>query len=501
MTIQPRPEPGRPTVGLPIVASRDYPERRSPRQLAADGKRVRQQVERLSSVESYEPTMRIVERLRERQEKAPRRYALRFDVLRLRDSGRLGSYVLVARGQLVVRTDAPDGLRDSDDDGAAAQQQAARRSDDIHAELRALGYTPISEEPDEAVLRPSRDPRTQVFRSAKRAEELADDVEALRKRGVTAAMNLVVPLGHLIKGDDYPHATTGLGPAPAGQAARRVRVAVVDTGIGGKGRADGWLTGVVAAADDVDPLDVVPDIGRLDWCSGHGTFAAGVVQQVAPLCEIVAYRCTRSDGLGTEKDVADALIQAAQEGHAAGVPTIINASVGTPAAPGLPPVAMQAAVELITSNYPDVLIVASAGNSGTDEPMYPAAFDGVVAVGALEVHGPADDRRVRPAAFSNFGSWVRCSTVGVGVVSTFVAGLEPPEPMPEYPDELFPADAVAAWSGTSFAAPQIAGAVARLCYDNPALTPRTALDALLAGHPAMPGYGTVVTLLPGTPVP
>jgi subtilisin family serine protease len=121
----------------------------------------------------------------------------------------------------------------------------------------------------------------------------------------------------------------------------------------------------------------------------------------------------------------------------------------------------------------------------------PAAFDGVVAVGAL-----TDD--LRPAPFSNHGSWVRCSAVGVGVVSTFVTGIEPPEPQADQPDQVFGADSWALWSGTSFSAPQISGAVARLCGEEPGRTPRAALDALLAGQPELPGYGRTVRLLPGT---
>jgi subtilisin family serine protease len=153
---------------------------------------------------------------------------------------------------------------------------------------------------------------------------------------------------------------------------------------------------------------------------------------------------------------------------------------------------MRDAVELITATYPDVLIVASAGNLGNTEPVYPAAFDEVVAVGAL-----TDD--LQPAPFSSHGDWVNCSSVGVGVVSTFVSGVEPPEPQPDQPDQVFGANPWALWSGTSFSAPQISGAVARLCGDAPGLKPRAALDALLAGKPSLPGYGSTVRLLPGTP--
>jgi thermitase len=41
--------------------------------------------------------------------------------------------------------------------------------------------------------------------------------------------------------------------------------------------------------------------------------------------------------------------------------------------------------------------------------------------------------------------------------------------------------------------------LARLCYENPGLSPRAAVEELFAGRRQNPGYGRVVGLLPGTP--
>jgi thermitase len=317
------------------------------------------------------------------------------------------------------------------------------------------------------------------------------EVLVARERAAGGGLDVVVPLGYVIKAQDYPWRTEGPPAAPA-VARAAVRVALVDTGLAAKPRTDGWLDGVPIGPANTDPLDVLAPAGRLDWGAGHGTFTAGIVRRVAPQCEIVAYRFTRGDGLGTDQDVAALLLRAAAEGHQAGVPTIINASLGTPGIDGAPPAAMRAAIELISARYPDVLVVAAAGNMGTAEPVYPAAFDTVVAVGAL-----TDD--LRPAPFSSHGPWLTCSTVGVGVVSTFVPGVSPPEPDPGHPDQVFGPDAWAMWTGTSFSAPQVSGAVARLCAENPGVTARAALDLLLADRPKLPGYGKVLRLLPGTP--
>jgi subtilisin family serine protease len=46
-------------------------------------------------------------------------------------------------------------------------------------------------------------------------------------------------------------------------------------------------------------------------------------------------------------------------------------------------VALGSAVRQIKRDYPNVVMVAAAGNNGDTEPMYPAAFPEVIGVGAL----------------------------------------------------------------------------------------------------------------------
>jgi subtilisin family serine protease len=162
---------------------------------------------------------------------------------------------------------------------------------------------------------------------------------------------------------------------------------------------------------------------------------------------------------------------------------------------GKVPPALADAVTKITDRYPKVLIVASAGNSGTTEKMYPAAFEPVVAVGAL-----TSDKK--PAEFTNRGDWVDCSAVGVGIISTFVIGTEPPEKRADATDVCFKPDSWGLWSGTSFSAPQIAGAVARLCEINPDATPREVFDAWkdTMEQDEEKLYGGMIRILWGTPI-
>ena len=443
------------------------PDRRSAARIATDQGAVRQQVRSLerpgNDTTALDAVEAVVERIRRRQLTAAREHATPF--VRLATPVRARA-ALAAEGKLVI-------------DGDDAQLARCREI--------LTGY----EAADRGGRHPSRR-RTRVFRSRNRSEEqLRAAARRLREEvGVRASVNAIVPLGYVIKGDSYPGATVAPAPFASNGATAPVRVAVIDTGMTAAPRGDGWDTGVVR--DGVDPVNVIEPLDRIDWFGGHGTFATGIVRQIAPDAEVVVYRFTGSDGLGTDESAADLMLQAVDD--AAGKRLIINASFGAPAVDGVAPPAMREAVEHLAAAHPEVLIVASAGNDGQDVPLYPAAFPGVTAVGALT-------STLTPAPFSNKGSWVDCSTVGVGVVSTFVEGKLPPENDPTLgPDVTFGADAWATWSGTSFTAPQIAGAVAALCGEDAALQPRAALTALTAGRPTLAGYGTVVHLLPGTPI-
>jgi len=343
--------------------------------------------------------------------------------------------------------------------------------------------------------RPGR--RTRAFRDkAKTADALLADAKRLRAKGLTANVNLVMPLGYVVKGDEFPARTNVNVPFTPGSGGSPVRVAVIDTGLTKIPRGDAWFMRITRVGTD-ELNQVKPAENRNDYFAGHGTFTAGIIRQISRTCEILVYRFTKTDGLGTDVAAADMVIKAADDAAAAapGRPLIINASFGAPAVDGAPPAALKEAVDYVKSTYPDVLIVASAGNDGSEVPLYPAAFGAptVRAVGALNPD-------LTGAGFSNRGSWVDCSAVGVGVVSTFVEGLTPPEGDLDVPDLTFPADAWAAWTGTSFTAPQISGAVAALCAADSTLKPQAAFAKLIQGKPTLQGYGAKVHLLRGTPM-
>ena len=192
---------------------------------------------------------------------------------------------------------------------------------------------------------------------------------------------------------------------------------MIDTGIGKDVaiRTDGWITNIRITKENVDVLDEPGSPKGLDAGAGHGTFVAGVIRQVAPAADVRIYRALDSDGVGSEEGIACAIVRAWRDGA-----TIINLSLGQESYGDYPPVALAAALGLISD---DVIVVAAAGNLGgiapddpaATRPHWPAAFRRVVGVGGLDPKG-------KPATWSKRGPWVDASTVGEGIVSTFVAG-------------------------------------------------------------------------------
>jgi hypothetical protein len=322
-----------------------------------------------------------------------------------------------------------------------------------------------------------------VFRSREElsAERLDEVLLILQSRGIPASLNHLTPLGPWAKGQGGPEPTTGtVAPAPA-HVAGSPYVAIVDTGVNNDDRDDQWLAKLMTE-DNRDRLDAFgpkggPD-GTLDYAAGHGTFAAGVVQQVAPDVPLQVFRALNSDGIGTEVDVAEAILAA----EAAGA-KVINLSLGTRTLDDQPPVAIDVALELLAS---DVVVVAAAGNYGDERPVWPAAFSRVVSVAALTATGHG-------ASWSTRGFWVDFSVVGEGIVSTYVKGTESTFIDPE-PDTFDPAG-WAVWSGTSFAAPQLAGLIAEVAAGGSA---PAALAEIATKAVRIPDFGRALRILPGT---
>ncbi|ANS78482.1 peptidase S8 and S53, subtilisin, kexin, sedolisin [Serinicoccus hydrothermalis] len=228
--------------------------------------------------------------------------------------------------------------------------------------------------------------------------------------------------------------------------------------------------------------------GGLDLLSGHGTFIAGIVRQCAPDARIVALPVLDSAGLAAEHDVVRTLAvllvlhtlgQARGRddfGDAGGVVDVLSLSLGFYHQDGeVDQHPVRSLLELYGRS--GVSVVAAAGNQATTTPMYPAGWalhagsspgrtKGVPLVGV----GALNPDRCSVALFGNAGPWVTTHRPGVNVVSTlpvtFDASAQPARRVgtargtrstPD-PDDLRGGFGV--WSGTSFAAPWLAGELA-----------------------------------------
>ena len=209
---------------------------------------------------------------------------------------------------------------------------------------------------------------------------------------------------------------------------------------------------------DRDP-DARPDPGGP--ITEHGTLVAGIVNSrvpadrpgvrgVAPGTQYVSIRSFGADGRGQTDDIAAGIVYAADAGL-----EVINLSFGRDRPAPLIEEAIRYAAER------GVTIIASAGNQANDEPHYPSDYPQAISVLWLSEDGTG----VPPVSRSQFGIGVDIGAPGSNVYTTrFPKNLEEDE-VPQIDDLYGNA------SGSSFAAPQVAGAAALLLSHNPSLGP------------------------------
>jgi hypothetical protein len=147
---------------------------------------------------------------------------------------------------------------------------------------------------------------------------------------------------------------------------------------------------------------------------GHGTMVAGIAAAVTNNGQGVAGGTWRGKIMPVK--VLDSTGSADDETIAAGITfavdhgaSVINMSLGGPGAS----TTLQSAVDYATSH--NVVVVAAAGNDGGTAnaavPHYPAACNGVIAVGATDSAG-------NHSSFSSYGPWISVVAPGEGIWST-----------------------------------------------------------------------------------
>lgn len=214
--------------------------------------------------------------------------------------------------------------------------------------------------------------------------------------------------------------------------------------------------------DDVMGWNVVHNNGNIMDYRGHGTAIAGVIAAesngfgitgIAPNAEIMPIRVFDEFGSTQPNQVVDAINYALLNGA-----DVINLSLGS----DFPSPEEEEAIRIASEN--GVTVVMAAGNDGGIYPNYPAyyATNNGIAVGAIDFYGNMADFSF--GGGSNQAGYLTLDYVvapGKDIYSTSVGNSY----------DFF--------SGTSFAAPHVAGIAALILSANPNLTPEQVENILV----------------------
>jgi len=216
-----------------------------------------------------------------------------------------------------------------------------------------------------------------------------------------------------------------------------ILVAVLDTGIENHETID---------PARISRIDMVGESNNVDRdFAGHGTAVAAIIAGqasyapgMAPNVDILGIRVLDDAGMGNSFTVAEGIMVAVEQGA-----EVINLSLGSFADSPI----LKKTVDYALSQ--GVVLVAATGNDGLSEIMYPARYDGVIAVGAVDAK-----KQVLP--FSNQGSEIDITAPGFGVQTAWSDNQ------------------LVSFSGTSASAAFVSGAIADLLSDSQSLSAQEA---------------------------
>lgn len=244
-----------------------------------------------------------------------------------------------------------------------------------------------------------------------------------------------------------------------------VIVAVVDTGID--------MDHPEFKGKLVEGYNVLDDSSKPQDDNGHGTHVSGVIAAktnnkdgIAGMTwksKLMPVKAIGADGSGSAVDIAQGIYWATDHGA-----DVINLSIGNYTSSAALKEACRYAYEH------NVVMVAASGNDATDQPSYPAAFEEVLSVAAV-------DHLKERADFSNFGDYVDVAAPGVDIPSTYI-----------YSD-------YASLSGTSMACPHVAALAALVRSVHPGMKNRDVMELIRnsaqdlgpPGHDQLYGYGMI----------
>jgi subtilisin family serine protease len=222
------------------------------------------------------------------------------------------------------------------------------------------------------------------------------------------------------EGVDWGVASYGIPPLWLTSKGEGVTVAVIDTGVAPHAALKDVVVDYRNFSSDSDIYDSV----------GHGTHVAGIIgakaglaKGIAPEVKILSLKVLGHSGMGGNEAVATAVVHATEAKA-----DIVCMSLGS----SKPDSRVHEAVK--GAKAAGLVVVCAAGNDG-GAVNYPAAFQETLAVGAVDRNGNACE-------FSSRGKEIAVAAPGQDITSTWLA------------------DGYATVSGTSMAAPFVAGVLA-----------------------------------------
>ncbi len=229
-----------------------------------------------------------------------------------------------------------------------------------------------------------------------------DDPAPITANATSYTREQVVPWGVPVIGAPDVWAVTKGSP--------NVNVAVVDTGIDYE--HPDLAPAFAGGYNTFDPLALPLDDHH------HGTHVAGTIAAadngfgvvgIAPSVKLWAVKVLDERGRGTAETLTAGLDWVISKAEEVGGRWVVNLSLGSKYGSRVENIAINRALAA------DIVIVAATGNTGAPYLNYPAAYTGVIGVGA-------SDNKNALAAFSTFGPGMSVVAPGVAVISTYRNG-------------------------------------------------------------------------------
>jgi thermitase len=275
------------------------------------------------------------------------------------------------------------------------RQSGARTLEDLRGEVRLVSFPAIRRQASEAV----------------RERALARALEYLgHKAGVEAVDYNYLREPYFIPndpmlGNQWGLISTRFRGAWSDANGGTAKVAIVDSGVNSKHPDIGRI---IAQRDFVEGDSVADDD------NGHGTHVTGIAGALTDNgkgvaggcfeCELLIAKVMGPIGFTTDSRIVEGINWSVNQGA-----EVVNLSLGGSGDSSV----LRTAVNRAYSQ--GAVMVAAAGNEGTNVPQYPAAYSKVIAVSATTTDG-------RLARFSNRGDWVDLAAPGTDILSTSKSG-------------------------------------------------------------------------------